>query len=255
MSITIHREQFGQGKSLVMLHGWAMHSGVWRDFAEQLSCHYRVICLDLPGHGRSGGGESFELVSVAEQLLQAIDEPEFYLMGWSLGAVLGLKMAELQPSRVTKLLLLAGNPHFVESADWPGTATATLDGFAAMLAEAVQPTLARFLALQVNGLSHSKALLRRLAASVEQCPPPSASVLQAGLQVLKTADLRASLSALPQPLAVVLGERDRLVPVAVGNHLLRLKPDLALTVVPGAGHAPFLSHPELLLDDMRRFFQ
>ncbi|MBS4051006.1 MAG: pimeloyl-ACP methyl ester esterase, partial [Methylomonas sp.] len=34
-----------------MLHGWAMHTGVWRDFARRLAEYYQVICVDLPGHG------------------------------------------------------------------------------------------------------------------------------------------------------------------------------------------------------------
>ena len=49
----IHIETFGTGQPIVLVHGWAMHTGIWRDFAITLSNFYRVICVDLPGHGRS----------------------------------------------------------------------------------------------------------------------------------------------------------------------------------------------------------
>ena len=51
----IHTETYGLGKPIVLVHGWAMHSGIWRLFARELAKHYQVTLIDLPGHGRSGG--------------------------------------------------------------------------------------------------------------------------------------------------------------------------------------------------------
>lgn len=253
MSIKLHCEVYGQGQPVVMLHGWAMHSGIWREFAQQLSRQYRVMCLDLPGHGVSEVAEPFELPVIAEALYAAIDAAEFHLLGWSLGAAVALKMAALQPDRVKKLILLAGNPHFVQATDWPGMPGETLDDFAGLLATGVQPTLARFLALQVNGLAHGKHLRRRLSASLGESPAPSEAVLRSGLQILKTADLRAELAGLPQALAVILGERDRLVPAELADKLRQLRPDIQLSLLPGAGHAPFLSHPDQLVEMIHGF--
>lgn len=252
MTAAIHREVFGAGKPLVMLHGWAMHSGVWRDFARQLGQHCQVICLDLPGHGHSDSLMPFELPQVADSLLAAIPEPEFAVLGWSLGATLALEMANRQPRRVSKLLLLAGNPHFVADGDWPGMAIETLSGFAELLSSDVQQTLARFLALQVNGLAHGRPLLQRLKACLQESPPPTVASLQAGLAMLKNSDLRQTLAGLDQPISVVLGDRDRLVPVALRDQLLKIKPDAEVTVLENAGHAPFLSHGELV-EIIRRF--
>lgn len=242
----IHCEVYGQGRPLVMLHGWAMHSGVWRSFAQRLGQRYRVVCLDLPGHGRSSALDEFGLESVSRALLQAVPEQRFSLLGWSLGATFAMAMAERSPERVDKLLVLAGNPCFVESDEWPGVKEGVLDGFADLLQKDVQQTLLRFLALQVNGLAHGKQLLQALKQAVQECSPPSAEVLRAGLNVLKTSDLRAFMLGAQVPVSVLLGERDTLIPPAYGQLLQRLNPAIELAVLQGAGHAPFLSHPEPL---------
>lgn len=243
----IHLEIYGQGRPLVMIHGWAMHSGVWREFAQQLAEHCQVICLDLPGHGRSEAIEPFTLEHISEALLKAIPIERFSLLGWSLGATVVMAMAERAPERVESLLLLAGNPHFVQQGDWPGVKAETLDGFAELLKIDVSQTLARFLALQVNGLSHGKPLLQAPKRALQECSPPSADILQAGLEILKTADQREFLLRNPLPVKMIVGDRDTLIPLACAQRIRRINPNIDVYVLESAGHAPFLSHPEQLI--------
>ena len=42
----IYHQTFGKGKPIVLVHGWAMHSGIWQDFARQLAQQYQVTCID-----------------------------------------------------------------------------------------------------------------------------------------------------------------------------------------------------------------
>ena len=53
VTMSLHVEYEGAGPDLVLLHGWAMHSGIWRDVRERLARHFRLHLVDLPGHGRS----------------------------------------------------------------------------------------------------------------------------------------------------------------------------------------------------------
>ncbi len=243
----IHVEVFGEGRPLVMLHGWAMHTGVWRDFAAQLARHCQVICVDLPGHGRSDSLMSFTLIQVARVILDAIPVPEFTLLGWSMGATVAMEMAEQAPDRIKKLIVLAGNPHFLQADSWPGMQAKTLAGFAESLTRDVRLTLARFLALQVNGLAHGKQFLQTLKLATQECPPPAVEILQAGLDILKDSDMRGSISRSYLPISMILGERDMLVPSSVAANVLQLNPHVDVTVVGNAGHAPFLSHPDQLI--------
>jgi len=243
----IHIETYGHGPAVTMIHGWAMHSGVWREFAKQLGRHCQVICVDLPGHGRSDAIEPYNLQRISESLLRALPVQNFTLLGWSLGATVAMDMAERFPDSVKSLIVLAGNPHFVYKNDWPGVKTETLDGFAEMLKSDVQQTLIRFLALQVNGLSHGKQLLQTLKQAMLESPPPSQKVLQAGLDILKNSDLREFMLRNHLPISLILGDQDTLIPLESALVLQRLNPSIQLHVLKSAGHAPFLSHPEQLI--------
>jgi len=242
--VKIHQEIYGQGTPIVMLHGWAMHTGIWRDFAQQLALDYRVICLDLPGHGLSDAISPYTLDRVANVLIDKIEEPSFYLLGWSLGASIAMAMAKHSPQRLKGLILLAGNPHFVKQNDWAGISPSVLQAFAETLAINYAQTLVRFLALQVNQLVNGKTLLKQIKEAIMTSPTPSKTVLTAGLEILKTADLRDVLIHLDCPLCLVQGNKDTLVPVQVAWMIKTIQPSCELNIIQGAGHVPFLSHPK-----------
>jgi pimeloyl-[acyl-carrier protein] methyl ester esterase len=279
----IHLETFGKGKPIVLVHGWAMHTGIWREFARQLAQHYRVTCIDLPGHGRSEKIDPFTLERISDELVNIIPpSPPFSKgrdeyascqiegngqtplfekggaggicwLGWSLGATVVLDIADRYPERVSSLVLLAGNPLYTQTGQWPGMDVSLLDDFADHLNKNCQATLLRFLSLQVSGLPDRKDLLKALKASVFECDAPDAKTLQGGLDILKQADLRTVLSGLDIPVSVILGGLDTLVPAAVGQKMQQLLPDLELNIIDRAGHVPFLSHSRETLAIISRF--
>ena len=235
----LHTEVRGTGPDLVMVHGWGMHAGVWEDWADSLTGRFRVHLIDLPGHGYSKftAGEHLDDWSAA---LAEVAPAEAWWLGWSLGGLLTLNLARLDPDRVRGLIQLASTPRFVASTDWPyGVEAAVFDQFAGQLADDARRTLARFLALQVRGANHGNDTLRRLRSRLEQRPQPQAEALKAGLRLLQDTDLRIELATLNVPTRWLLGARDTLVPSNLGEQVPG-----RYVVVDGAGHAPFLSHPE-----------
>lgn len=241
---TIHSEVFGEGPDVVFVHGWGMHSGVWRAFAKHFAKDFRVTLLDLPGHGRSGMIADYSLSGVAQAL--ATKAPaRAHWVGWSLGAKVSLQWAALQPERVASLTLLAGNARFSRSEDWPcGMDLSLLSRFAEDLIVDYQRTLIQFLGLQTWGLEHQRDVLKCLKESVFECAEPEAAALQAGLDILRTADLRAELTRLQLPLLLLLGSRDRLAPPAAGEAMSKLAVNCEWHVLEGAAHTPFHSHAE-----------
>ncbi len=249
----IHQQTFGNGKPIVLVHGWAMHSGIWRDFAGQLAQNYQVTCIDLPGHGHSEKIDSFTLDRISDALVNAVSAENSCWLGWSLGATVVLDIAHRFPGRVNSLVLLAGNPYFIQTAQWSGMDISLLDAFAAKLNEDCQATLVRFLSLQVNNLPDYKILLRTLKSAVLECAAPDNETLQGGLDILKHADLRSALSGTSVPISVILGARDTLVPVSAGQNMQALDPGITLNIIDKAGHVPFLSHPQDVLAIISRF--
>jgi pimeloyl-[acyl-carrier protein] methyl ester esterase len=244
----IHSETLGNGKPLVLVHGWAMHSEIWRTFAEELAKHYRVILVDLPGHGRSAPSYPFTLENIGGLLVKAVDEPSACWLGWSMGAEIVIDIARRHPGRVNRLLLLAGSPCFVKIGTWPGVSPDILDSFAINLQADTRGTLLNFLSLQTRGLDDQKAQLRILKQAVFEYPAADSQTLIEGLKLLKQTDLRQTFSGLSQPTAVILGELDTLIPVAVGASMAALLPQAVVTVLSRAGHAPFLSHQAAVVE-------
>ncbi len=240
---TLHTEVYGTGETLVLLHGWAMHSGVWRPFAQRLASNFRVVCVDLPGHGRSDVALALDLPTVAMQLLNELGQVPAYWLGWSMGGLLAIEVARQSPEAVKGLILLASNPCFVRQSDWPGMKLTILKKFAAQLAADSVATIVNFLALQLWGLDEQEALLVALKQRVMECAVPEILTLQQGLMLLENTDLRAELSLLTCPILAIFGVKDALVPVSIAAQLSALNTNICSEILASAGHAPFLSHP------------
>ncbi|MDA1107287.1 MAG: pimeloyl-ACP methyl ester esterase BioH [Proteobacteria bacterium] len=246
--MNLFSETAGHGPDLVLLHGWGLHSGVWDETAAALAENFRVTWIDLPGHGRSPwlSGHS-SLTTLTQQLLDSAP-PHAIWLGWSLGGIIALQLAAQHPERVNKLVLVASTPKFVNAPDWEhGVAADTLDEFVRALASDYRSCIKRFLALQLRGSAHAAQTLRRLDAIAFRYGEPDRRALSAGLELLRDSDLRSELGGITCPSLVIAGERDTLTPPDAQRYLAAHLPQAHLSVIPRAGHAPFLSHaPEFL---------
>ena len=253
--MSLHAEVRGEGKELVMLHGWGMNSSVWADFGQDLAADCRVTLIDLPGHGHSPFRGQRSLEGWAADCLAVAPQQAIWL-GWSLGSMVALQAAHLAPERVTGVMVVAGMPRFVQADDWPhAMAPRTLDLFIQALGDDHGKTLERFLALQMLGSDLAQETLRRLKARLRERPDPHPEALETGLDLLKSADLRPDLSALACPTAWLYGDRDTLAPALASNLLPDWLPGVATQVIPGAAHTPFLSHPSETRRAVSRFLE
>jgi len=246
----LHCDQYGQGPELVLVHGWGMHGGLLRMFADQLGENFHVSVIDLPGHGNSPWQHATSLDDWAQQVLDSVPQPAYWI-GWSLGGLVALAAARRDPQRVRGLMLMASTPKFVAAPDWSCAVDAKVfEQFASHLDADAEKTLARFLALQVRSAEHSGELLRQLRQDLKTRPPAVADALRVGLKLLQCSDLRDQVRSVNTPLFGVFGERDTLVPASVAS----LLDDECHVVLEGAGHAPFLSHPQACIDMARQWF-
>jgi pimeloyl-[acyl-carrier protein] methyl ester esterase len=251
--MNLHVESHGSGRPLVMLHGWGMHGGIWDGVAPLLAQHFRVHTVDLPGYGASPLPAQYDLDSVVQQLMERFTEPAA-VCGWSLGGQLALRWAQLQPTQVERLVLVASTPSFVQRSDWQwGMAAHVLLEFSQALAQHYQGTLKRFMALQMRGSEAERELLAELRGRLFSRGNPDAAALHAGLEILRDTDLRPMLPQLGQPALVIAGERDQLVPAGASAYLAQQLPQARLVSVRGAAHAPFLSHPQIFTQQITSF--
>lgn len=244
----------GEGPDLVLLHGWGMNGDVWEGVLPTLSQHYRTTIVDLPGHGRSlDCPRVYSLTNLSAALADVLPA-QASLVGWSLGGMLATQFTLDHPQCVHKLALIASAPKFVRDSDWmDGVEPDVLDGFAAGLRQDFQQTIRRFIAIQAMGSEHARDEQRTLRERVFRHGNPQPAALEGGLNILRQADLRPRLPEIRCPSLLMVGEHDALFRRRAAEQTLELFPQASLSVVPGAGHAPFLSHPAIFLAALQAF--
>ncbi|MCW1829023.1 pimeloyl-ACP methyl ester esterase BioH [Enterobacter asburiae] len=227
---------------LVLLHGWGLNAEVWHCISEELASHFTLHLVDLPGFGRSRGFGAMSLDEMAQQVLDAAPQNAIWL-GWSLGGLVASQIALSQPESVKALVTVASSPCFSAQEAWPGIKPDVLASFQQQLSEDFQRTVERFLALQTMGTETARQDARTLKQTVLSLPMPDVEVLNGGLEILKTVDLREPLASLAVPHLRIYGYLDGLVPRKVVPLLDALWPDSESQVIAKAAHAPFISHP------------
>jgi pimeloyl-[acyl-carrier protein] methyl ester esterase len=245
MSGSLAVESVGAGPPLVLLHGWAMHSGIWGAVIPRLARRFRVHAVDLPGHGKSPLAAPFTLDGTVSAVASALADESATLtvVGWSLGGLVAVRWAQGQPERISRLALVATSPRFVAGIGWPhGMAEETLARFGDELGVAWKHTIKRFLTLQMQGSEHGRAMLAQLRHELFARGEPSHAALRGALETLVATDLRAGVGSVRQPSLVVSGGRDTLAVPAAGRWLAEHLPVARFALIPGAAHVPFLSH-------------
>ena len=111
----------GKGRVVVLLHGYLESTEIWDGFAEDLVKTSRVICIDLPGHGKSdvyGNIHTMEFMAgIVRRLLDSLGITKLFLAGHSLGGYVTMAFADLYPWYLDGYSLFHSHPF----ADTPET--------------------------------------------------------------------------------------------------------------------------------------
>ena len=278
----LYTEVRGHGPALVLLHGWGLNLRIWDGLTAALCDRFRIIAVDLPGHGRSAWlPERSSLEEQAAQVRETVDEiaSEYSLLGWSLGSQIALQLAagsargagplSAEPPRgagpagsapaapIRRLVLIAATPQFIAAPDWPhGAPAERLAAQAGGLRSDYRRTVSDFLELQVRGSADGGEALEQLRAalfehgSVASAPSElrglNIAALIRGLELLRDNDLRPLLADITVPALVIAGQYDRVIHPAASHALANALPNAHYVEIRRAAHAPFLSHfPEL----------
>jgi len=225
----LYSRTIGTGPNLVLLHGWGFNSELFNDLIEQYKGQYCITVVDLPGHGRSNdinGG----LDEWCDEIIKILPKNPI-LLGWSLGGLLAIKIAT--KIAISKLILVASTPNFVQTNDWPyGINENNFHQFSDALELNLSKGLKRFVSLQTQ----DKTQLKTLNQSIDKFPA-SAKALNQGLEILLTSDFVDEFNQLKIPIEVILGNHDTLVPYRISNWYDKAK--IKMQVL-NTGHLPFL---------------
>jgi len=252
--MTLFTHTVGEGPDIVLLHGWGMNADVWEGILPALTKQFRVTLLDLPGHGRSLDSLADYSLKNLATTINAFIPQNAILVGWSLGGMIATQLTVNNPNNIRKLVLVASAPQFVRDDTWPdGTDAEVLDSFARDLKQNYPQTIKRFIAIQAMGSEHAREQQHILRERVFRHGNPQPAALEAGLAILRHTNLRPELAKITCPTLLISGEHDALFRPGAAKKTQSMMTNARLSIIPGAGHAPFLSHPDTFLDSLLTF--
>lgn len=106
--------ELGEGPAVLFIHGWSLSGEVWdRQMRVVAEAGHRAIAVDMRGHGDSdaplGGYAIDDLTRDMVDVLDALGVSSTMVVGWSLGGMVGLRLAHDRPDLVTGLVMVASN--------------------------------------------------------------------------------------------------------------------------------------------------
>jgi pimeloyl-[acyl-carrier protein] methyl ester esterase len=242
-------EDDGEGRPIVLLHGWAANSRFFNAQRIALRSQFRVITLDMRGHGRSApGAASLETAATDfEELIDALDLKGAIAVGWSMGAmVLWRALQGPQAWRISGVVSEDMTPRIINDAEWSLGIAGGYDETAARLAgEAMVRDWAAYVAAsapRLFALGRERADLVAWAASeMAGCDP---KVMARYWSSMAAADFRTGLTACLAPARIVCGGLSQLYSLGASAYVAAQMPRAQRVVFVSSGHSPHLEEPE-----------
>lgn len=240
----IHYTDQGSGHIIVLVHGYLETSEVWKNFASKLSRQYRIITIDLPGHGRSdiqGETQTMELMAEAiKELLESLNIEKVFLTGHSLGGYITLAFAELFPEMLSGYCLFHSHP-LADTIEALEKREREITLIKAGKKDLMYPeNIAKmYAAVNLNKFKDALKRSKEIASSISG---------EGIIAVLRGMMARPSRLAVMEegkvPCLWILGKMDNYVNCELAKSKVRLPKNAELVVLENSGHLGFIEEEE-----------
>jgi 2-succinyl-6-hydroxy-2,4-cyclohexadiene-1-carboxylate synthase len=258
--LRLHVTSSGSGFPLLLLHGFTGSSSTWDYFRSKLESAYRVIAVDLPGHGRSSAPTDplrYTLVRTAKDLTRVLDDLELEqvaVYGYSMGGRAAIRLALDHGDRVAALILESTSPGIGRASDRAQRVAADMTLADLIERDGIEAFVARWeqLPLWENQKELPEATRRALREQrLANAPHGLANSLRgAGTGV--DADTFDRIREIDIPTLILVGELDAKY-VELGRLMAKELIHGELKIVEHAGHSIHLEQPDAVIDQVRAF--
>ena len=253
---SLHVVERGRGRPLLLIHGITLQAGIWAPQLHGLADRYRVVAMDVRGHGRSrAGSDGFGRRIAARDVatvLEHLDLRDAVIVGHSMG---GMILMEFAGDHAPVLEERVAGVVFMNTAAYELLPRAVLPAARALgrrvraRFEAGRPIPERPIGEDDLSWVMARAAFgsRPSARAVDQVrhylgEVPQSTSLPSWIDLLDH-DARQALGATRTPSLILVGSRDLLTPVAAARRIAQFLPHARLEVLPRAGHQLMQERP------------
>jgi pimeloyl-ACP methyl ester carboxylesterase len=229
---------------VVLLHGAGEDSRSWPVEIRRLS-GWRVLTVDLPGHGRSSGRPRQSVAAYCQDLLAFLGELKIFravLVGHSLGAAVVLQLADEFPDRLAGMALISATPHLEAP-------PLLVDYFSNPL------TIPLGIQLFEQWAFCPRTPPPQVKAGLSTLHTTRPSVLAGDWQAFAHFDFHGTRERIAIPTWIANGAEDRLAPLTGAQYLASRLPNSTVQVIPSAGHMLLVEQPVALASGLQAFLQ
>ena len=252
-SSTIHYNDQGLGNVIVLLHGYLETCQIWNTFAHELSKNFRVISIDIPGHGKSGKvseAHTMDLMAEAvDTVLKKLNVDKAFIVGHSMGGYVALAYLANYSQKVSGICLFHSTP-FADSDE----KKANRDREIEIIKQGRQELL--FTANPAKGFADDN--LVRLKDKVEwaqavaaQSPPEGIIALLEGMKIRP--DRQELLKETLTPVLYILGKKDNYIPFDLMYPIAKRSPNGKILTLDNSGHMGFIEEQGICLEGLKKF--
>lgn len=244
----------GQGeKNICLLHGYLESSRVWDEIIEELSKKYRVIAVDLPGHGQTdvlSDVHTMELMAdVVDEVIKAEKIEKFYIVGHSMGGYVSLEYMKKHLQKLEGLCLFHSTP-FADDEDRKKYRDQLIELIKAgkhitLAKEHVDKTFSN------NNKQKFETQIGYLKVIAIHTPAEGAIAALSGMK--QRHDNSHLLQTNKIPILWILGDEDNFISVSVKDKI-KLSENTKVVVLSGVGHQGFIEDKKRSLEILENFF-
>ncbi len=242
--IKLNYVDVGEGDhTFLLIHGWTANLHRWDKQIEFLSKYYRVVAVDLRGHGESSKPLDVpynirEYTADMIKLMDKLNIEKAIVAGHSMGGMIAQMLYFNQKPRVEGLILV-------------GTTSKVVDNFAmkfntslAIFLMKVSYSLGYKIVLgrAFSNLTPKEEKEKHIREGLETVPKYVA--INSFSDFVKNFDTRSKLKEITVPTLIIVGENDRMLPPRMSQFLHHNIRDSELSVIPDAGHEVMLEAPD-----------
>ena len=242
------------GYTLILLHGYLESSDVWEEFAKLFEDEYFVVCIDLPGHGKSASAEENRgMEQMAKAVIAVCDElsiPSFHLVGHSMGGYVAMELLHKYPERLNSVVLFHSHCH-ADSEEKKKNREREIELVRNGKKELIINTSIPKLFGDENLEVFSDAIENSLRIAHQTTDPGIVAALQA---MKSRPDHSSTLAQTSLPVLLVGGAKDNLIPFKMMEQMKTLSPTLRLVCLEKSGHMGFIEEKDKAAEELKVFF-